>query len=111
MRGVFLLTQGFIKLLGKERKGWIVNLTSAVAVTVFAGMSGYSLSKLSGLQLQAFIAAENPNVIATSLHPGLVLTDMTLDYFRPFAKDTAELIGGVGVVCRSASSPTPPMPV
>lgn len=49
------------------------------------------------MQLQAFVAAESPNITAVSLHPGLVLTDMTLDDFRPFAKDTPELVGGIGV--------------
>lgn len=97
VRGVFLITQGFLRLLGKERKGSIVTLTTAAAVMVFPGMSSYSLSKLASMQLQAFIAAENPNVTAVALHPGIVLTDMTLDYFLPYAKDTPELVGGVGV--------------
>jgi hypothetical protein len=47
--------------------------------------------------MQAFVAAENPNVTAVALHPGIVITDMTADMFRPFAKDTPELVGGVGV--------------
>ncbi|KAG4444286.1 hypothetical protein IFR05_000261 [Cadophora sp. M221] len=97
VRGVFLITQGFLRLLGKERKGSIVTLTTAAAVMVFPGMSSYSLSKLASMQLQAFIAAENSNVTAVALHPGIVLTDMTLDYFLPYAKDTPELVGGVGV--------------
>ncbi|KAH9218601.1 putative oxidoreductase ucpA [Leptodontidium sp. 2 PMI_412] len=97
VRGVFLITQGFLRLLGKERKGSIITLTTAAAVMVFPGMSSYSLSKLASMQLQAFIAAENPNVTAVALHPGIVLTDMTLDYFLPYAKDTPELVGGVGV--------------
>ncbi|KAH7370582.1 putative oxidoreductase ucpA, partial [Rhexocercosporidium sp. MPI-PUGE-AT-0058] len=97
VRGVFLLTQGFLHLLGKERKGSIVTLSTTAAVMVFPGMSSYSLSKLASMQLQAFIAAENPNVTAVALHPGIVMTDMTLDYFMPYAKDTPELVGGVGV--------------
>tara|TARA_R110002060_G_scaffold33056_4_gene43773 strand:+ start:315 stop:740 length:426 start_codon:yes stop_codon:yes gene_type:complete len=94
---VFLLTQGFLRLLGKEKKGSIVTLSTSAAFMVFPGMSCYSLSKLASTQLQTFIAAENPNVTAISLHPGLVLTDMTMDAFRPYAKDTPELVGGVGV--------------
>jgi len=97
VKGVFLLTQGFLRLLGKEKKGSIVTLSTSAAFMVFPGMSCYSLSKLASTQLQTFIAAENPNVTAISLHPGLVLTDMTMDAFRPYAKDTPELVGGVGV--------------
>lgn len=91
------MTQEFLKLLGEERKGSIVNLTSAVAVMVFPGMSAYSLSKLAITQMLAFVAAENPNVTAVAMHPGIVMTDMTLDFFVPFAKDTPGLVGGVAV--------------
>ncbi|CZR53950.1 uncharacterized protein PAC_03833 [Phialocephala subalpina] len=97
VRAAFLLTQGFAELLGKERKGSIVNIVSAAAVVVFPGMSSYSMSKLAAIQLQACIAIEYPNITAIALHPGIVVTDMTLDYFIPFAKDTPALVGGVGV--------------
>ncbi|KAH7413157.1 putative oxidoreductase ucpA [Cadophora sp. MPI-SDFR-AT-0126] len=97
VKGVFLLTQGFLRLLGKERKGSIVALSTSAAFMAFPGMSCYSISKLASTQLQAFVAAENPNVTAISVHPGIVLTDMTLDAFRPYAKDTPELVGGLGV--------------
>lgn len=43
------------------------------------------------------MAAENPNVNAISLHPGVLPTDMTIDSFKRFALDTPELVGGVGV--------------
>lgn len=45
----------------------------------------------------SYVAAENPNVIATALHPGVIPTAMTKDYFMRFALDTPELVGGVGV--------------
>ena len=85
-----------MKLLG-DKKGSVVNLTTGAAVMVFPTMSSYSISKLASLQLAAFVAAENPNVTAVALHPGIAMTDMTLPMFVPFAKDTPELIGGVGV--------------
>lgn len=59
-------------------------------------MSSYPLSKLVALQIQAYVASENPNVIATTLNPGAVMTDMMTDMFKRFAKDTPELGGGVG---------------
>lgn len=97
MRGSFLVTQGFLKLLGKERKGAIINLTTFAAHMPFPGLSSYSISKLALTQLQAFVAVECPNVTAVAIHPGLILTDATLDYFKPFAKDSPELLGGLGV--------------
>lgn len=86
-----------MKLLGKEKRGSIINVTTAGAVMTFPAMSSYSLSKLVDLQIQTFVAAENPNVTAMSLHPGIIMTDMTTAFFVPFAKDTPELVGGVGV--------------
>ncbi|KAF2621488.1 hypothetical protein BU25DRAFT_463710 [Macroventuria anomochaeta] len=44
-----------------------------------------------------YIAAENPNIVAVALHPGIVNTEMTTDSFKRFALDTPELVGGVGV--------------
>lgn len=72
-------------------------MTTGIAVGVAPGMSSYALSKLVALQIQAFVAAENPNVTAVSLNPGVVLTDMTMDSFKRFALDTPELVGGTAV--------------
>ncbi|TVY91615.1 Short chain dehydrogenase [Lachnellula willkommii] len=49
------------------------------------------------LQLQTYVALENPNVIAIALHPGIVITGMTTGAFEPFAKCTPELVEGLGV--------------
>ena len=86
-----------MKLLG-EKRGTVINLTSAAATTVYQGVgSSYSLSKLISLQLVGWIAVENPNVTAIALHPGMVLTDMTVESVKRFNIDTPELVGGVGV--------------
>lgn len=71
-------------------------MTTGAAYMVFPNLSAYGVSKLATLQLMAFVAAENPNVVATSLHPGVVDTDMTAEYFKRFALDTPELVGGAG---------------
>jgi hypothetical protein len=55
--------------------------------------------------LQAYIAAENPNVTAVALHPGIMKTDMTNPIFEPFALDTPALIGGVGVWLSTEQAP------
>ncbi|KZF20165.1 NAD(P)-binding protein [Xylona heveae TC161] len=97
VRGTFLVTQGFLELLGSQKKGNIINMSTSAALSVFPGLSSYSISKFAVIQLQAYVAAEYPNVTAVTLHPGIVKTDMTIDAFMPFADDTAQLVGGVGV--------------
>ncbi len=75
----------------------MINLTTGAAVSIFPTLSSYPLSKLVVLQIQAYVAAENPNVTAVAVHPGVLMTDMTIDAFKRFALDTAELVGGVSV--------------
>jgi len=84
-------------LLGKDRKGTIVNVTSAGAHMIIPTMSSYNLSKLAITQFTAYVSAENPNVNAVALHPGIFKTDMTLEMFMRFANDKPELVGGVAV--------------
>lgn len=72
-------------------------MTSGVAYQIFPALSAYGLSKLAVLELMTYVAVENPNVVATALHPGIVDTEMTKEYFKRFADDTPELVGGTGV--------------
>lgn len=98
IRGTFLATQQFLKLLpSPETPAKIITMTTGAAYQVFPTMSAYGLSKLAVLELMTYIAVENPNVVATALHPGVVDTEMTKEYFKRFADDTPELVGGVGV--------------
>jgi NAD(P)-dependent dehydrogenase (short-subunit alcohol dehydrogenase family) len=77
VKGTFLVTQQFLQLNGKASAGTIINITSAAALNSTPCLSSYSLSKLCQIQLQAFVRAENPNVRAVSLHPGILMTRMT----------------------------------
>ncbi|KAL9625498.1 MAG: hypothetical protein Q9160_000208 [Pyrenula sp. 1 TL-2023] len=95
--GTFLVTRNFLKLLGPEKPGTIVTLTSGAGPWVFPMTSSYSLTKLVDIQINEFIHVENPNVTAIALHPGVVRTDMMIDMFERFAHDTPELVGGTGV--------------
>lgn len=54
------------------------------------------MSKLAVLDLMTYVAAEQPNVLAVALHPGVVDTDMTIESFKAVALDTPALVGGVG---------------
>jgi NAD(P)-dependent dehydrogenase (short-subunit alcohol dehydrogenase family) len=74
-----------------------VTLTTSAAYEIFPAFSAYGISKLAVFELMTYVAAENPNVVAVALHPGIVGTEMTVDAFKRFALDTPELVGGVGV--------------
>jgi len=92
------MTQSFLKLLPTPTTpAKIVTLTTGAAYEVFPTLSAYGISKLAVLELMTYVAAENPEVVAVAVHPGIVPTDMVIDYFKPFALDTPELVGGLGV--------------
>jgi NAD(P)-dependent dehydrogenase (short-subunit alcohol dehydrogenase family) len=92
------MTQSFLKQLPTpETPAKIVTLTTGMAFEVFPAASAYGISKLVVLELMAYVAVENPNVFAVALHPGIIDTEMMKDVFKPFALDTPELVGGIGV--------------
>jgi NAD(P)-dependent dehydrogenase (short-subunit alcohol dehydrogenase family) len=97
LKGPFLMSRRFLKMLGPDLRGTIVTMNTGIAATINPGMSSYSLSKSASLRLVEFIAAEHPNVTAVSLQPGVVMTDMVVESFKRFALDTPELVGGTGV--------------
>lgn len=97
-RGTFLMTQHFLKSLpSPSTPAKIITLTTGAAYEVFPTLSAYGISKLTVLELMTYVAAENPNVFAVAVHPGIVATDMVIDMFKKFALDTPELVGGTGV--------------
>jgi NAD(P)-dependent dehydrogenase (short-subunit alcohol dehydrogenase family) len=74
------VTSYFLRLLGKEHPGTIIFLSSGLGLLTLPGSSGYSITKLSDLQLASYAAAENENVTAVAFHPRIVLTDMANDF-------------------------------
>jgi short-subunit dehydrogenase len=102
VKGTLLMTQNFLQLLGSENPGTVINVVSTAAIMVMPTTSSLALSKLVQLQMQRFIDAENPNVVAVSMQPGAVLTGITKPAFVKFSLDTHELAGGTAVVCLSS---------
>lgn len=84
-------------LLGKERPGTVIFIPSGLGLITLPGSSGYSITKLSDLQLASYTATENENTTAVTFHPGIVDTNMATDFWKPYAKDTLELAGAVTV--------------
>lgn len=97
VRGTKLVTSYFLRLLGTSHPGTIIFLSSGLGLITVPGSSGYSIAKIADLQLASYTAAENPNVTAIAFHPGIVLTDMATDFWKPYALDTPELAGAVSV--------------
>lgn len=101
------MTRSFLKLLpSSETQARIITVTTGASYAVFPGVSAYGLSKLVVLQLMEYIAAENPNVLAVAIHPGVIPTDMTFDIFMPFAQDTPQLVGGLATWLAAWEGPT-----
>ncbi len=91
------MTKAFLQLVGKEKPATVIYMSSGAAFAAQPTMSSYGPSKLAMTHFQQYVAAENPNVTAVSLSPGVVKSDMVLEAFARFAKDTPELVGGSAV--------------
>ncbi|KAL3425536.1 short-chain dehydrogenase [Phlyctema vagabunda] len=97
LRGIYLTTKAFLPLLlrcGGDRT--IINLTSIGALSLFAGASGYQVSKLAVIRFTEFINVDyaDQGVLAYSLHPGGVVTELAMkmpQHAHHLLIDTAEL--------------------
>ena len=70
------MTRSFLQQLPQDKRGTVINLSSGAGLVVLPGMSAYGLSKLAIMRFTECIAAEASNVMAVSLDPGTVNTDM-----------------------------------
>jgi NAD(P)-dependent dehydrogenase (short-subunit alcohol dehydrogenase family) len=73
--------------------GTIVYITSGLGALITPGLSAYSIAKFAGQRLTEFLDAEYPRLRAFTLSPGVILTGMTHDSFKPYAKDHADMPG------------------
>jgi NAD(P)-dependent dehydrogenase (short-subunit alcohol dehydrogenase family) len=74
--GIHSLCQCHFSIHLATKEATIVNLSSTMAFVHLPGQASYTLSKLAIAQLSAYIALENPNVRAVSVHSGTVMTDL-----------------------------------
>ncbi|KAK5126414.1 hypothetical protein LTR85_010650 [Meristemomyces frigidus] len=76
--GVYHMTRAFLPLLLKTPTGLkeVINLTSIGALMAMPGGSGYQPGKLAVLRFSEFISVEYPDILAYSIHPGGVMTDL-----------------------------------
>ena len=80
IKGVYLVTRSLLPLLVNGREKTIVNLSSAGALNISPGASGYQSSKNALLRFTEFICVDyaKDGILAYCIHPGGVSTDMGL---------------------------------
>ncbi|KAI1849171.1 hypothetical protein JX265_012805 [Neoarthrinium moseri] len=78
LMGPYLLTRAFIPLMLERGDKTIVTVSSVGAHCQMPGLSAYQMSKLAVLRLAEFVCAEygDKGILAYSVHPGNVQTDM-----------------------------------
>ncbi|KAJ5646918.1 hypothetical protein N7490_003290 [Penicillium lividum] len=75
VKGTMITTHAFLPTANPTRSA-VVAFTTAVFMpaAMLTGLSSYVSSKLTLIKVMEFLAAENPNVFAAALHPGIVDT-------------------------------------
>ncbi|KAI0124767.1 oxidoreductase [Xylariales sp. AK1849] len=101
-KGTYLVNEAFLRLTGQTSttNPTVVNLVSDSSLSP-PRLSSYFSSKVAVMKFTEILQAENPELAAYTIHPGLVDTDLTLDVFKPYAKDTPSLTGAVTVYLAS----------
>lgn len=94
LKSVFNLTKAVQKVMLKNRKGSIINMTSVVGVKGNAGQSNYSASKAGMIGFTKSIAQElgSRNVRCNAIAPGFIETEMTARLPEDVKKEWAEKI-------------------
>ncbi|KAL2865140.1 SDR family oxidoreductase [Aspergillus lucknowensis] len=106
VRGPYLVTRQMLGLLLKLDSGMrtVINVSSAGAHTLTPDIWGYQMSKFALCRFTEFLAQDyvnagrgrgpGPGLVAISVHPGGVVTDMTADLpedWQPMLRDKPEL--------------------
>jgi 3-oxoacyl-[acyl-carrier protein] reductase len=79
LKGAFLCSRVAAKVMGKQRYGRIVNISSVVGEMGNAGQANYCASKAGLIGLTKSVARElaKRNVTVNAITPGFIVTDMT----------------------------------
>jgi len=91
VKGTFLMCREVIPHMRKQKRGYIINISSVRGITAAPGKGIYSATKFAVRALTETILLENQkyNIKATSICPGIIWTDSTIDKLRRegFTKD------------------------
>ncbi|KUJ23630.1 NAD(P)-binding protein [Mollisia scopiformis] len=77
----------------KEPIGTIITVSSGRAGFTGAGGSSYNIAKLAEHRLSEHLQLENPTLRVFTSMPGIALTGMMNNFWRPYAKDHVDLTG------------------
>lgn len=79
LSGVFYTSQAATKIMGKKRKGRIVNVASVVGLVGNAGQANYAAAKGGVIALTKTVAREysGRGITCNSIAPGFIASDMT----------------------------------
>jgi len=79
LKGPFIMTRAVSKVMMRQRKGTIINVSSVVGLMGNAGQANYSASKagLIGLTKSSAKELASRNITVNAIAPGYVETDMT----------------------------------
>ncbi|KAK7752548.1 hypothetical protein SLS62_005516 [Diatrype stigma] len=98
MKSTYLVTRALIPALLKSPTRALINVSSAGANMLTSGAYGYQTTKFALCRFNEFMAREyqSEGLIAIAVHPGDVLTDMTLgvpEQYKNLFVDKPELAG------------------
>ena len=79
LKGAFVCMREAVKIMGKNRKGYIVNMTSLSGERGNVGQANYSASKagLTGLTKSAALEYASRGITVNAVAPGFISSDMT----------------------------------
>jgi 3-oxoacyl-[acyl-carrier protein] reductase len=93
--GVILITQNILKMMARNKKGSIINLTSIIGTNGAKGQSVYSATKSAIIGFTKSLSKElaSLNIRVNAIAPGFIQTDMTSGKSELFYDKSLKSIG------------------
>ena len=89
LRSVFILSQKVLRIMMEKRSGYIINISSTVALGVPPQLATYGVSKcgIVGLSQALYEAAKDFDIKVSTVYPGITDTKMVRDVDPPTNPD------------------------
>ena len=78
VKSTLLFAKYFFPTANPERASTLSVTSGSIVMPtkMFLGLSGYQTSKLAVVKMMEYLSLENPNIFCSSVHPGMVDTDI-----------------------------------